>query len=85
GDIRLVKILLEYKADPNIADPNGSSPLEYAVRYNENIELLKLLLFSGANPNVQNDQGETPLMISKTIKQDGKIIAKILIEYGATK
>ncbi|CAG8478551.1 5696_t:CDS:2 [Ambispora leptoticha] len=57
-----VKIMLQYKVDPNIADENGSTPLyrvlnyEYKVnneRFNKkNREVVRLLLENGAKTNI---------------------------------
>lgn len=49
----MVKVLLEHKADPNLAVNNGFSsdtPLLYAI-YNNDAKITELLLQYGANPN----------------------------------
>jgi uncharacterized protein len=60
GDVYLSKILLENKADPNIADPTGMTPLLYAVQF-ENKELVELLLKHKANVKQADKEGRTPL------------------------
>lgn len=60
GNIPLAKLLLEHKADPNIADPIGMTPLMYAVQF-ENKELIRLLLKYTANTKQANDEGKTSL------------------------
>ncbi|KAF2515825.1 ankyrin repeat domain-containing protein [Flavobacterium salilacus subsp. salilacus] len=60
GDINMAKVLLENKADPNIADPLGVTPLVYAVQF-ENTELIKLLLEYKASKTYKDKEGRTPL------------------------
>lgn len=56
----LVEILLEMKADPNIADPNGTTPLHYAIM-NRNEALVKLLVDAHADVNVKDNRGNSAL------------------------
>lgn len=60
GDVYLSKLLLESKADPNIADPTGVTPLIYAVQF-ENKELVELLLKHKASVTLADKEGRTPL------------------------
>lgn len=60
GNLTLAKLLLENKADPNIADPIGMTPLIYAVQF-ENKELIQLLLKHKANTKQADKDGKTPL------------------------
>jgi len=55
----VVKLLLEYHADQNIADyENDLTPLFYAV-INDNLEISQLLINAGINPNHQDNLGNT--------------------------
>ncbi|MFP9113079.1 ankyrin repeat domain-containing protein [Flavobacterium sp. RHBU_3] len=58
GNVKLAKLLLEHKANPNIADPAGVTPLVYAVQF-ENIELIKLLLQYKADPTAKDNEGHS--------------------------
>ena len=60
GNVAVAKVLLEYKADPNIADSQGVTPLVYATQF-QNKELIKLLLQYKANPATADKEGKTPL------------------------
>ena len=51
--IEHVKLLLKYKADPNITQFDGFTPLHLAV-IKENVLIIKYLLKYGANPNLPN-------------------------------
>ncbi|HCR77963.1 MAG TPA: ankyrin repeat domain-containing protein [Chryseobacterium sp.] len=55
----LVTYILEKKADPNIADATGSTPLFWAVKFG-NKELTELLLKYKADKTLKDAQGMTP-------------------------
>jgi len=59
GSLSLTKLLLENKANPNIADAAGVTPLVYAVQF-ENKELIKLLLQHKADPKIKDNEGHSP-------------------------
>ena len=54
----LVKLLLESKANPNIADANGTTALLLALQF-KNIELVKLLLKFNADKTLKDNKGKT--------------------------
>lgn len=58
GHFAVVRLLIE-KADVNIADINGRTPLSHAAR-NENSDIVELLLRK-ADPDIQDGLGRTPL------------------------
>ena len=74
GDTALMKLLLEFKADPKIATNFGDTALTAAggigwvpgVTYErsakENVEAIRLLLDLGLDPNGANNDGRTALM-----------------------
>lgn len=58
--IDIVKILINKKADLDIPDKSGNTPLIIAVRmYDGNDDIIKILLESGANPMAKNNAGNT--------------------------
>ena len=76
GDLPMVKWLVKNgKADINIADKNGRTPVSYAVE-NNRPEVLNFLLTSGANPNLQDKNGVSPLMnaSAKNLQECQKIL-----------
>jgi ankyrin repeat protein len=56
----LVERLLKKKADPNIADATGYTPLFWAVKFG-NKELVELLLQYKADKTKKDSMGMTPL------------------------
>jgi len=60
GDVATVNILLENKANPDLADANGMTPLMFASQF-DNKELLLLLLKYKANTTVANIEGKSAM------------------------
>jgi uncharacterized protein len=60
GNTALVKLLLENKANPNIADGQGMTPLLYASQF-ENKEIISLLLKYKADKKLQNNEGQSAM------------------------
>jgi ankyrin repeat protein len=81
-----IALLLQYKANPNIADNKGRTPLFYVVR-GEPAEsayaATKALLTAGADPNVRDEIGRTPLDFANEYTTDPRI-KNLLLEHGAT-
>jgi hypothetical protein len=63
GYPRIVQLLLDAGANPDIGNVHGVTPLMYGARYG-NIEVCTLLLENGANPNLQDKYGMTALMVA---------------------
>ncbi|KFG55651.1 rhoptry neck protein RON9, partial [Toxoplasma gondii FOU] len=92
---RVVEILLQYGAFPNIeafprspdaANRMGMRPLHYVARYPtlENYESLFLLLKYGSPVNVRDVGGRTPLMIAaRSSHPFSKLFARALIDRNA--
>jgi ankyrin repeat protein len=93
SDVALMKVLLEYKADPKAVTANGDSALTAAagigwvdgVTYErspaENLEAVRLLLDLGVDPNHANNEGRTALM-GAALKGRTDVI-RLLVERGA--
>ena len=78
------RLLLKNRADPEIRNYKGDTPLfNHIERYW--YKSIKLLLDNGANVNVQNNDGYTPLMISvsyfDSVSADD--ITSLLLSYDA--
>jgi ankyrin repeat protein len=55
--------LLSKRIDPNIAEPDGTTALHWAVRYDE-VALVERLIKAGAKPDVANRYGVTPIALA---------------------
>ena len=80
GDQQTVQQLLKSHADVNQPDPDGTTPLEWAV-YADDLDTAKLLLRAGANANAGNRYGVTPLSLAATNRNAA--MAKLLLDAGA--
>ncbi|MCP1298169.1 ankyrin repeat domain-containing protein [Chryseobacterium sp. S0630] len=58
GDKNLTQKLLQNKADPNVGNSSGVTPLIYAVQ-SQNKEMVELLLKNKANKTLSDKQGKT--------------------------
>ncbi|XP_054706488.1 ankyrin-3-like [Uloborus diversus] len=77
---RLVKYLLDYKADIDCVDEYGCTPLHYACQ-SCNEKVVKLLLKHRAKVNHEDKERATPLHYAIVKKQLN--IVQLLLEYGA--
>lgn len=68
------------KADPNISNADGDSPLHLAIE-NANLDLVILLLKNSANPNTPDFEGKTPLY--RAVEMESPLLASLLLEYKA--
>jgi ankyrin repeat protein len=76
----LIKFMIENRADINVQDSHGSTPLMSAV-YARDLELAKYLLESNADPNIKNINGETPIVPAASM---GDIpMVELLLSSGA--
>jgi len=66
----IVQILIDNKANVNIATPDGKeTPLHYAAKYN-NPDVVKLLLSKGADKSAKDSQGLSPYDAAKKDNAD---------------
>jgi ankyrin repeat protein len=80
GDSSAVQAQLAKKADPNVADADGSTALHWVVE-NDDLALTQALLAAGARARVANRHGITPLHLAAT--NGNAPIVQRLIEAGA--
>jgi ankyrin repeat protein len=78
---KVVKMLLDNRADPNIREQGGYTPL-HAAAQNGDEEMIRTLLFGGADTNLKSDDGKTPLDVAIEAGQDK---AAMLLGEGITK
>ncbi len=73
-DIEIIKLLLDFKADPNISDDVGitalhvlGAPVAVPLPYKNAPEIAKLLISKGAKMTKVHLTGETPLALVKSM------------------
>ncbi len=76
GYPRILRLLLEAGANPDISNVNGITPLMYAAQYG-NLEISKILLEYGANTDLRDTYGMTALIVA-TLKGHIKVVEKLL-------
>ena len=82
GNNKVVALLLQLGASPNLSDENRNSPLQVAVE-NNYYDTVKLLIKHGSELSSVNARGKTPLDYAHTIKMK-EILQKELIAQLAT-
>lgn len=81
GHVKIVKMLLENRADPNVREQGGYTPL-HAAAQNGDEGMIRALLYGGADLNVKSTDGKTPLDLAR---EAGHTKAVTLFEEGITK
>ena len=79
NNLELVKLLLQHGANPNIKDPNYTTPLIYSV-INKNSKMANLLLKHGADINYGGPEGDE-LPLNLAIKNKDKNMVSTLLKY----
>ena len=80
GDRDAALAMIAEGVDPNVAEPNGTTALQWAV-YREDVDLVERLIDRGANPSTVNSFGSTPMMEAAT-NGNARIIG-MLLDAGA--
>lgn len=81
GYFKIVSLLLDYDADPNVRDANGWTPLHVAAQ-NGYEEIIRVLLFNGANLLAAGADGKLPIDIAVAA---GRKQAAALLKEGVTR
>jgi ankyrin repeat protein len=74
-------MLLEHKADPNIREQGGYTPL-HAAAQNGDEEMIRILIYGGADLTIKSDDGKTPLDLAMDA---GHEKASLILGEGITK
>lgn len=62
--LAMTRLLLEWKADPNVAQAGGWTPLHQAAAHGRS-EMAELLLSHGASREIESDDGRTPVEMAR--------------------
>jgi ankyrin repeat protein len=80
GDRNAALALLADNTDVNAPEPDGTTPLHWAVHQND-LDLVQRLLHAGAQVNVKNDYGVTPF--TEAAVRSNTAILESLLKAGA--
>jgi len=80
GQTKLALQQIQAGADVNRAQPEGSTPLLWAV-YRKDYEVAEALLAKKANPNATNEFGANPL--TEAARESDERLVKMLLDAGA--
>src|SRR5437899_11964193 len=75
-----VRALIQKKADVNLPDPDGTTPLHWAVG-RDDLETTNLLIKAGAKVGAANRYGVTPLL--RACETAGPAVVEALLNAGA--
>ena len=81
GHRKIVRMLLEHGADPNIREQGGYTPL-HAAAQNGDDEMIRLLIYGGADLTIASNNGRTALDLAL---EAGHEKATLLLGEGITK
>lgn len=81
GHHRIVRMLLEHDADPNLREQGGYTPL-HAAAQNGDVDTVRALLLGGADLTLKGEDGKTALDIALDA---GHEMAAALLGEGVTK
>src|SRR5580765_2025171 len=79
-DLAALRALVQRKVDVNVAQPDGTTALHWAVVWN-NEEAVNLLLRAGADAKARNRYGATPL--SEAVTSGSAAMVEALLKAGA--
>jgi uncharacterized protein len=80
GNLPAVLNALQQRQEPNQTEPDGTTPLHWAVQQ-DHLDIVKALISAGANVNTRNRYGTAPLVLAATT---GNVsVTKALLKAGA--
>ncbi len=81
GNVKILEVLLQKGANPNVTNRTQQTPLELAIDKNQ-ADVVEMLLKNGADPNWSCSDGKSPL-IACIIKNQNHAIIDSLLKHGA--
>ncbi len=82
GQLEILRLFLEAKANPNLAMPNGKETALHMAAVNGRTAAAGMLLEAGADPNAHAGSGVTTAMFDGTVKLWGETPLHYAAAYG---
>jgi ankyrin repeat protein len=79
-DVPWIAFLLQQRADPNVRDADGNTPISLAAGQGF-AEGVRVMLLGRANPDIPNNRGETALIRAVQLRDPAS--ARMLLDAGA--
>jgi ankyrin repeat protein len=80
GKLPTVQTALQQHQEPNQTEPDGTTPLHWAVQQ-DRLDMVEALISAGANVNARNRYGTTPLVLAATTGNAS--VTETLLKAGA--
>ena len=90
GSVETTRLLLRYGANPDLATPDGDTPLMFAAHFTNDpsrgeggryVAIVRALVEHHANVNLRNRKGETALLLA--CRSGSLDNVQVLVEHGA--
>jgi len=81
--VESTKLLLEARANVNLADGTGETPLCAALRGHNAFKLAEILCLSKADPNKREGKGNSPLCLAVRAPSNPVELVRALVRFGA--
>jgi uncharacterized protein len=81
GHVKIVMLLLNHSANPNVREQAGNTPL-HAAAQNGDMQMMRSLLYNGADMGIRNAEGKRPFDLAT---EAGKTDAAALLKEGITR
>lgn len=81
GHVKIVMLLLNHNANPNVREQGGYTPL-HAAAQNGDMQMIRSLLFNGADLSIKNNEGKLPVHLAE---EAGHTDAIALLKEGITR
>lgn len=82
GHVDIAKMLIKFKADPQLANAYGNTPLHVSAKIG-NVELCRLIISAGGVVDCVNNKGSSPLHFTCHCESESTAVAQLLLDGGA--
>ncbi len=80
----VIKLLLDYGANPNVKDKKGRTPLHVAAGSRVKPEVFKILVDAGGNIKAKTNCGLTPIDVAKDRHMESNCLQLVKLKAAGT-